>query len=221
MIFWNPHSALFEVAWCVMLYLAVLFLEFIPVVLEKYPGITILKIIHDKLNKIKIPLVILGIMLSTLHQSSLGSLFLAMPYKLHPLWYTPIIPIFFFVSAIALGLMMVMVESSVSHYFYKKSINTSTLKKLAKAGIWMLVIYGVARFIDIWVRGAGIFLFDGSVAMWLYWSEMAMTVLIPISVFSIKKFRESNSWLFSGALIHNISFKYVIYFVKLTDSNAI
>lgn len=201
MIYWNPHSALFEVAWCVMLYLTVLFMEFLPVVLEKYPGISMLKTIHDKLIKIKIPLVIVGIMLSTLHQSSLGSLFLAMPYRLHPLWYTPIIPIFFFVSAISLGLMMVMVESSVSHYFYKKTTNTSILKKLSKAGIWMLLIYGVARFIDIWIRGAGVFLFDGTTAMWLYWSEMAMTVFIPVIIFSIKKFRESNAWLFSGALI--------------------
>lgn len=200
-IYWNPNSPLFEVAWCVMLYLTVLFMEFIPVVLEKYPGISLLKKIHDVLVKIKIPLVILGIMLSTLHQSSLGSLFLAMPYRLHPLWYTPIIPIFFFVSAIALGLMMVMVESSVSHYFYKRTPETSILKRLSKAAIWVLAIYGIARFVDVWIRGAGVFLFDGSVAMWLYWIEFALSVLIPLIIFSISKLRESNTWLFSGAMI--------------------
>jgi Ni/Fe-hydrogenase subunit HybB-like protein len=200
-IYWNPHSPLFEVAWCVMLYLTVLFMEFIPVVLEKYPRIPLLKKIHDALVKVKIPLVILGIMLSTLHQSSLGSLFLAMPYRLHPLWYTPIIPIFFFVSAIGLGLMMVMVESSVSHYFYKKNPETTILKKLSKAAIWIMAIYGISRFIDVIVRGADVFLFDGGVAMWLFWIEMSMTVFIPLIIFSISKLRESNTWLFGGAMI--------------------
>jgi len=84
-IFWNPHSPLFEVGWCVMLYLSVLTMEFAPVVLEKYPKIPLLAKINNALVKVRIPIVILGIMLSTLHQSSLGSLFLAMPYKLHPL----------------------------------------------------------------------------------------------------------------------------------------
>lgn len=201
LIYWNPHSPLFEVAWCVMLYLTVLFMEFIPVVLEKYPSIPFLKKIHDALVKVKIPLVILGIMLSTLHQSSLGSLFLAMPYRLHPLWYTPIIPIFFFISAIGLGLMMVMVESSVSHYFYKRNPETTILRKLSKAAIWVLGIYGITRFIDIWARGADVFLFDGSTAMWLYWIEFGMSALIPIIIFSVSKFRESNTTLFIGALI--------------------
>ncbi len=84
LIFWNPHSPLFEVGWCVMLYLTVLFLEFMPVVFERFPNLSLLNKIHKALFKVRIPLVILGIMLSTLNQSSLGSLFLAMPYRLHP-----------------------------------------------------------------------------------------------------------------------------------------
>jgi len=91
----NPHSVMFEVAYCVMLYTAVLSLEFAPIVLERFNLQKPLKIIRAVL----IPLVIGGVILSTLHQSSLGTLYLIMPEKLHPFWYTPLLPVFFFLSA--------------------------------------------------------------------------------------------------------------------------
>jgi Ni/Fe-hydrogenase subunit HybB-like protein len=110
MIYWNPHSVLFEVGWCVMLYTTVLALEFSPLVFERLGLKTPLKLIHA----ITVPLVILGVVLSTLHQSSLGSMFLAMPSKLNPLWYSALLPVFFFVSAAAVGLAMVIGESTLS-----------------------------------------------------------------------------------------------------------
>ena len=85
LVMWNPHSVMFEVAWCVTLYTTVLFLEFLPVVFEKFGLHKPLEWIH----KISVPLMILGVLLSTLHQSSLGTLFLIVPEKLYPLWYTP------------------------------------------------------------------------------------------------------------------------------------
>jgi Ni/Fe-hydrogenase subunit HybB-like protein len=91
MVMWNPHSVMFEVAWCVMLYLTVLALEFSPVVLERFQLAKPLKII----KAITIPLVIAGVLLSTLHQSSLGSLYLIVPSKLHPYWYSPWLPVLF------------------------------------------------------------------------------------------------------------------------------
>lgn len=200
-IFWNPHSPLFEVGWCVMLYLSVLFLEFAPVVLEKYPGITWMAKLHKFLYKLRIPLVILGIMLSTLHQSSLGSLFLAMPYKLHPLWYTPIIPIMFFVSAILLGLMMVTVESRLSSYLYHREPESDVIYKLGKYAAFMVVFYAVLRFGDIFVRGAGQFLTDATWGTYLFWIEVAVTMVLPLFFFVIpwKKFRVN--FIFTGALI--------------------
>ena len=108
MIFPQHHSVLFEVAMCVMLYLTVLALEFAPVVLE-HPLFShpLFKTVLSLLKKFTIVLIIAGIVLSTLHQSSLGSLFLITPYRLHPLWYSPIIYVLFFISAIGLGLMTV------------------------------------------------------------------------------------------------------------------
>ncbi len=200
-IFWNPHSPLFEVGWCVMLYLSVLFLEFAPVILEKFPNIPLLQSIYNFLNKIKIGIVILGIMLSTLHQSSLGSLFLAMPYKLHPLWYSPIIPIIFFVSAICLGLMMVMSESMASSYLYKKEPEREVVSKISKFAIFMLIFYTVLRFADILFRGAGVFLFDGSTASFLFWGEIMLSVAIPLIIFSLPAAKEKVSLLFTGSAI--------------------
>lgn len=197
-IFWNPHSPLFEVGWCVMLYLTVLTLEFAPVVLEKYPNISLLGPIYIFLHKIRIPLVISGIMLSTLHQSSLGSLFLAMPYRLHPLWYSPVIPIIFFVSAICLGLMMVMVESMSSSYLYKKEQEKHILKKLGNIAVYMLLIYAAFRFVDIIVRGAGEFLFLAEWGTYLFWIEILLTIIIPIAVFTLAK--NNINWLYLGAL---------------------
>src|SRR5208282_3110451 len=117
MIYWNPHSPLFEVGWCVMLYLTVLALEFFPVPAEEFSA---LARIRRFLIRLRIPLVVVGIALSTLHQSSLGSLFLIMPYRLHPLWHTPILPVLFFLSAVGLGLMMVVFESQFTAYLYRR-----------------------------------------------------------------------------------------------------
>ncbi len=199
-IFWNPHSPLFEVGWCVMLYLAVLTLEFAPVVLEKFPGIPLLAKIHKTLYKFRIPIVILGIMLSTLHQSSLGSLVLAMPYRLHPLWYSPIIPVIFFVSAIALGLMMVMVESMTSSWLYKKTQELEILNKLKKYASVTLLFYLVLRFSDIFYRGAGVFLFENSVATTLFWCEILISSVIPLIIFSVPIRKVNLPVLFAGAL---------------------
>lgn len=104
-------AVMYEVAWCVALYLTVLFYEFLPAILE-WLGLTKLRAV---VLKASIAVIVLGVVLSTLHQSSLGAFFLMVPEKLHPLWYSSFIPIYFFISSIAGGLGMVIVESSLSH----------------------------------------------------------------------------------------------------------
>ncbi|MFH1999267.1 MAG: NrfD/PsrC family molybdoenzyme membrane anchor subunit, partial [Planctomycetota bacterium] len=136
---WQHHSALFEVAWCVMLYLTVLALEFSPVVLEKSPFHRLYKIA----KALTLPLVIVGIMLSTLHQSSLGTLFMIMPFRMHPLWYSSIQPLLFLVSAVALGLGMVCLEALLSSWLYDRKPELPILRGLAKAAVWVLGLYFV------------------------------------------------------------------------------
>jgi Ni/Fe-hydrogenase subunit HybB-like protein len=77
------------------------------------------------MEKITVAVIVLGIVLSTLHQSSLGSLFLMAPHRVHPLWYSPMIPVFFFISAIAAGLTMVVVESGLSHRLFRDRVDPS------------------------------------------------------------------------------------------------
>src|SRR3972149_3868963 len=109
-VMWNPHSVMFEVAWCVMLYTAVLALEFGQAVLERLGRWRLLQIARLSIT----PLAVAAVILSPLPQSSLGSLFLIAPGKLHPLWYTPLLPFLFFVSALAVGLAMVTAEATAS-----------------------------------------------------------------------------------------------------------
>jgi len=151
MFHWQHHSALFEVAWCVMLYLAVLALEFSPVVLEKSP----FQKLYKFAKALTLPLVILGIMLSTLHQSSLGTLFMIMPFRLHPLWYSPLLPLIFFVSAVGLGLAMVCVESLFSSWLYDRKVERPLLNGLAKAAVWVLSLYCLIRIGDTCWTGTG------------------------------------------------------------------
>ncbi|MDK9699521.1 MAG: Ni/Fe-hydrogenase cytochrome b subunit [bacterium] len=148
MIMWNPHSVMFEVAWCVMLYLTVLFLEFVPVVLEKFKLVKPLK----TLQKFTIPLVIAGVLLSTLHQSSLGSVFLIVPEKLHPLWYTPILPLLFFLSAVVVGPAMVIVESELSARVFRRGLELNILSELAKYLQVALFVYVGLKIQDFFVR---------------------------------------------------------------------
>ena len=113
----NPHSVMFEVAYCVMLYTTVLALEFSPIVFEHLGW----KKALTRGAQLMMVFVILGVILSTLHQSSLGTLYLIMPNKLHPFWYSPLLPVFFFISAIAVGLAMMIFESSMSSKYFGRA----------------------------------------------------------------------------------------------------
>ena len=143
LVMWNPHSVMFEVAWCVTLYSTVLFLEFLPVVLEKFGLHKPLEWIH----KISVPLMILGVLLSTLHQSSLGTLFLIVPEKLYPLWYTPILPLLFYVSAIAVGLAMTIFESWHSSRAFGRALELPLLMSMARVLAVVLSVYLWIRFL--------------------------------------------------------------------------
>ena len=150
LVMWNPHSVMFEVGWCVTLYTTVLSLEFAPVVLERLRWQRPLNL----LRAVMIPLVIVGVLLSTLHQSSLGSLFLIVPHKLHPLWYTPLLPVFFFFSALMVGLAMTIFESWHSSKAFGRQLELPLLQGLARALAVLLAAYLAMRFLDLARRGA-------------------------------------------------------------------
>ena len=197
-IYWNPHSPLFEVGWCVMLYLTVLALEFFPVPAEEFSK---LARVRRFLIKLRLPLVVTGIALSTLHQSSLGSLFLIMPYRLHPLWYSPILPVLFFVSAVGLGLMMVIFESHFTAYLYRRKPETRMLGAMGSAARWVLGLYLVLRFGDLAVRGQLHDLLGGEWQVRAFWLEIAMIAIVPLILLSLPQFRQQGSWQWTTATI--------------------
>jgi len=196
MIYPQEHSVLFEVAMCVMLYLTVLSLEFAPVVLEyRWFDRPLFRKIHHVIKTITIPLVITGIVLSTLHQSSLGSLFLITPYRLHSLWYSPIIWVLFLISAMGLGLMMVIMESFFSAWFFGHKLRKDLLAGLARAASIVLFVYAGLRLGDMAIRGVLGSAFDGSWQSSLFWFELLLSALIPATLLSFRRIRQSTAGL--------------------------
>ncbi len=198
MIYWNPSSPLFEVGWCVMLYTTVLLLEFSPVPLENFSRYAK---IRSFLMKYRFGFVLLGIMLSTLHQSSLGSLFLIMPFKLYPLWYSSILPVEFFISAVALGLMMVAFESLLSHWIYKKKSETNLIAKLCKAVVWVLSVYFLVKMIDLIVEDKLGMIFNGSWQSNLFIIEILISTVLPAALFAVPKLSGNNKIQWTGSIM--------------------
>ncbi len=145
-------SLLFEVAACVALYLTVLFLEFSPAALE-WLG---LQRLRKYIVRLTMVLTIFGVILSTLHQSSLGALFLIAPSKLHPLWYSSYIPIYFFITSIIAGLSMVIFEGTLSHHYFADKMDETHLQEkddivlgFGKAASLVLAGYLIIKIIGI------------------------------------------------------------------------
>jgi Ni/Fe-hydrogenase subunit HybB-like protein len=197
MIHWNHTSVLLEIGICVMSYLTVLAIEFAPVVFE---GLQWQKFAHF-IHRFIMPFVILGVVLSTLHQSSLGSLLLIQPAKLYPLWWTPILPVLFFISAISIGLSMIILESSLSVRYFHHGLETHLLEKLALAIPFVLGLYLVIRFTQLTVVGDLKYLFSSGLMSFLFWVEILVGAIIPLVIFSIKKIRQSPQGLLTGAII--------------------
>jgi Ni/Fe-hydrogenase subunit HybB-like protein len=197
LVMWNHHSVMFEVAWCVMLYLTVLALEFSPAVFERFRMQKPLKL----LKAITIPLVIVGVLLSTLHQSSLGSLFLIVPSKLHPYWYSPLLPVFFFISAVGTGMAIVIFESNLSARAFGLEIEMPLLAALGKAMAVVLGVYGILRLQDLWRRGALVHLREPSTETALFVLEIVLGILIPLPLLLLRRVREDREGLFAAAVL--------------------
>jgi Ni/Fe-hydrogenase subunit HybB-like protein len=197
MIHWNHTSVLLEIGICVMSYLAVLAIEFAPVVFE---GLKWQKFAHF-IHRFIMPFVILGVVLSTLHQSSLGSVLLIQPTKLYSLWWTPILPILFFVSAVSIGLSMIIFESTLSARYFHCGLEIHLLEKLAKFIPIVLAIYLVIKFGQLTIAGDLKYLFTGGLLSALFWAEILIGAVIPIVLFSIRRIRQSANGLLFGAVI--------------------
>jgi Ni/Fe-hydrogenase subunit HybB-like protein len=195
LVMWNYHSVMFEVVVCITLYSSVLALEFAPAFLERFKLTGLLKI----LKLFTFPLVIAGIVLSFLHQSSLGGFFLIMPHKVPALWWTTNLPYMFYISAIALGLAMVSFESIVSARAFKREQELDVIKGLGRGVLITLCIYLAFKLGDLAYRGALPLLFTSGKASAFFNLELLIGVIVPIALYAMKSVRESVNGLLTAA----------------------
>ena len=227
-IFWQQGttSLLFEVGLCVFLYLTVLLIEFTPAAFE-WLGFSKLR---DIIVKLTIMLTIFGVVLSTLHQSSLGALYTIVPSKLHPLWYSGYLPVYFFVSSIFAGLSMVIFEGSLAHKFLHHKMDETHLKesKGVVLGFGKAASFIMAGYLSIKVIGLAIdnnwhYLFTGYGAWYLF--ELIGFVALPSFVYAIGV-REKNirliqwtsAWTVLGIVLNRFNISLIAFNWQLPSS---
>jgi len=195
-VFWNHHSFLFEVAMCVMFYFTITILEMVPIILEKYQYSerTIQRIVTI-FHAATVPLVIVGITLSSMHHTSLGSLFLVMPHRLHELWFSSWLPLNFFLSALGAGMMTVVFISLLYSHLYNKKASLSLLAGLAKGAAAVLAVYFMVRMADLAIHGHIRLVFSGEWESYFFLVEMFLAVLLPVVLILQPRMRTSESGL--------------------------
>ena len=241
LIYWNPNSVLFEVAMCVMFYLNVLYLEFAPIVAEQYKGRlnlpgplavlnpaaeSLLKLTDVITGKLMWIFIIAGVVLSCMHQSSLGSLMLIAPTKLHPLWYTPILPLLFLTSAIAVGYPMVVFETTLVTSSLKLDPEMHILTPLTRFTVFLLGLYLALKVGDMVVRGTYVYLLDGTAQTNAFLVELILGVIVPWIMLVAPKVRQSRRGLFiactlivGGVLVNRVNVFVVGYRPPISDAN--
>ncbi|HVN21198.1 MAG TPA: NrfD/PsrC family molybdoenzyme membrane anchor subunit [Dongiaceae bacterium] len=195
-IMWNRRSVLFEVAWCVMLYTTVLALEFSPSLVEKIPWVRLRKMYLDWHHHILIGLVLIGAVLSSLHQSFLGGLYLLAKGKVDPLWYSPYLPSLFYLSAVPAGLAATIMVVHLSNRSLNARVDPRLLSELSQVIAPMLYIYALLRGIDIATHGGAAYLFAWREETMLFWFEITLLVIAPIVLLSRAKVRNNPNALY-------------------------
>ncbi|MCL4221235.1 MAG: Ni/Fe-hydrogenase cytochrome b subunit [Phycisphaerales bacterium] len=212
--YWQPNSVLFEVAVCVMCYLTVLYIEFLPIVCERFAGKVnlpmrlgvlnglvdrVLRLLDATLHRVILVFVILGCLLSCMHQSSLGTLMVIADEKLHPLWQTPYLPLMFILTAFSVGYPMVIFESLIASRSFGLEPERGPLSGLARFTPFVLSVYLCVKVFDLVNRGVVGLLFDGSWQSFWYMFEIGVGVIGPIVIFASPRLRRHMGWLFAAA----------------------
>ena len=194
MVYWNVHSPMFEVSMCVMAYTTVLFLEFLSPVCEKLGYHMPLRV----LRWLEMPLVIAAASISTLHQSSLGTFFLIAVDKLHNLWYNPLLPLQFWMSAIFTGISIIILEATMVHRYLGQPDESELLEILAKILPWVLGAYLTVKIGALAFLSHGP-LFDRPGLLALFAVEVVAGIIIPMLMFMKQSNREDNRMQLRGA----------------------
>jgi formate dehydrogenase iron-sulfur subunit len=245
LIYWHHESPMFEVGWCVMMYTTILFMEFLPVVFERFRlehlygiwrnvtpwvAIALLTLFAFAMTQSliwvlaiggvlagfellvrfgfiyrdpRMPTLLLmaGIMFSVLHQSSLGSLYLMVPHKLDYIWYSPILPLSFLVSAVAAGVAMVIVESTWSAWYFGRENEIELLRDVGHVLCWSIFGTLALRGSDLVIRGIGTELLVLTPQSIAFWVEMLVGFISPLAILLTPEFADSPRWLLVSSIM--------------------
>jgi Ni/Fe-hydrogenase subunit HybB-like protein len=195
-VMWNRHSVLFEVSWCVMLYSTVLALEFSPALVEKIPWVGLRTLYLRWHHNILIALVLIGTLLSSMHQSFLGGLYLITKGKLDPLWYSPSLTTLFYLSAIPAGLAVTIMALYLCVRSLNVKVDMRICSDVSKVIVPMLALYGVFRLVDLIRNDAIRYLWMWREESLSFWLEIALLVILPIILLNQDKIRNNPQSLY-------------------------
>ena len=193
--YWNFNSVMLEVSLCVMAYTGVLFIEFSPVFLEKFGFANLRK----KLSKLLFIFIAIGILLPTMHQSSLGTMAVVFGHQVSPLWQTQLLPAFFLISAMLMGFAIVPFEGVLAALGFHRPMETDLFGKLTRFILAVLAFYLVLRILDLTIRGAWGFAFAGTLDALMFWLEMLLFVL-PLFLLGPARNRRKLQLIFISAM---------------------
>lgn len=201
-VMWNRRSVLFEVSWCVMLYTTVLALEFSPSLVERIPWVRLRKLYLKWHHHILIGLVMVGAILSSLHQSFLGGLYLLAKGKLDPLWYSQYLPTLFYLSAVPAGLAATIMAVFLCNRSLNARVDYDVLAEMSQIIAPLLYVYAVLRGVDLFTHGGASYLWLWREETLLFWLEIGLFVIAPVFLLSRPKVRHNPQALyFTCALV--------------------
>ncbi len=206
LVMWNRKSVLFEVIWCIVLYTTVLSLEFSPALLEKIPHRKLRELALEWQHRILIGLVLIGVLLSSLHQSFLGGLFIIFKGKEYPLWYSNYQTTLFYLSAIPAGFAMVIIALYLCHRSLGVKLDLGILRDFSRVITPLLVIFGFFRFADLARQNATHYLFLPVTETLYFWLEIVLFIIAPVVLFNLEKIRERPIGLYWASAVTVMGF---------------
>ncbi|MBE2237943.1 MAG: polysulfide reductase NrfD [Caldilineaceae bacterium] len=203
-LYWNVHSPLFEISCCVLFYTTVLVLETSPNFLGRLKWRWVNPLLKG-IRWMMLPVTIVGVTLSTLHQSTLGTLYLNMPHRLHPLWWTPFLPILFYLSSIMAGLSLATLAYRVAMRILHRPEDRTVVHGLCRMVVGFGIVYFVAKIAEVWWANEVTLLWTGSAAV-LWWAELAIGVVAPVTLWLILRLRGSSAvqWIAPGLVLAGV-----------------
>jgi Ni/Fe-hydrogenase subunit HybB-like protein len=208
LVSWAPTAALYEVGWCAFLYLSVLAFEFAQVPLEELGWGRVLRITR----MIYMPLMLLGVTLSHLHQSSLGTLMTLIPHKIDVLWWSEQLPLLYLFSAMMAGPALAILEYLAAARWLGFEPRMEMLASLARIEAWLVGLFLAFQVGDLVSRGAvGAALSGGWLAL-SFWVEIGLGLLLPLVLLILPEVRQSRGGLATacalvlfGLLLHRLN----------------